>query len=56
MREKMPKVAAWIDALRSAFGREHIDDCIRRGMTSAGGAWEFRANENGHVVGRTGEG
>jgi hypothetical protein len=52
MRDSMPKVAAWVDALRQAFGREHIDECIRRGMVSSGGAWEFTATENGHVVGR----
>lgn len=43
----MPKVAAWIDELRAAFGREVIDAAIRQGMRDG----SFCARENGHVVG-----
>lgn len=51
MREKMPKVAVFIDAMREAFGRAEVDEMIRRGMAGEGGAWHFRAEENGHIVG-----
>lgn len=54
MREKMPKVAAWIDELRAAFGAEVIDQAIRRGMREGlgtGSAAGFRASENDHVIG-----
>lgn len=47
MREKMPVVAAWIDAMRAAFGAETIDQAIRDGMRDG----TFRASENGHSVG-----
>lgn len=53
MRERMPGVAAFVDALRDAFGREHIDECIRRGMREGEGPdWYFSAWENGHTIGR----
>lgn len=47
MRDAMPKVAAWIDQLRQAFGKDYIDECIRQGLRDG----TFRASENGHVVG-----
>lgn len=47
MREKMPKVAAWIDDLRAAFGAESIDQAIRQGLRDG----TFRASENGHTIG-----
>jgi hypothetical protein len=50
MREKMPKVAAFIDALRDAFGRDEVDGWIRQGMADG----SFRAQENGHVIGQRG--
>jgi hypothetical protein len=49
MREKMPVVTAWIDALRLAFGKEHIDGVISAGVN--GGQPVFYASENGHTVG-----
>jgi hypothetical protein len=49
MRQRMPKVTAWIDALRDAFGRDEVDGWIRDGMANG----TFRAEENGHVVGGT---
>lgn len=52
MREAMPKVAAWIDALRDAFGREEVDRWIRDGMANG----SFRAEENGRVIGGANEG
>lgn len=48
MREKMPLVTAWIDGMREAFGAEHIDGVIKRGMR---GEPVFFASENGHTVG-----
>lgn len=48
MREKMPQVAAIIDAFREAFGAEVVDAAIRRGMRGGQG---FHATENGHEVG-----
>lgn len=51
MREQMPTVAAWIDGLREAFGRDYIDRQIRRGLKGDG---IFHAVENGHEIGRPG--
>lgn len=50
MRETMPRVAAFIDALRAAFGRDEVDGWIRRGLADG----TFRAEENGVVVGGRG--
>lgn len=47
MRRGMPVVAAFIDSLRAAFGREVIDQAIRQGIRDG----TFCARENGHVVG-----
>jgi hypothetical protein len=56
MREQMPLVAAFVDKMRAAFGRELIDGAIRQGMRSgvfdpAHPAGGFRASENGYTVG-----
>lgn len=48
MREEMPIVTAWIDSLRLAFGKDHIDGVIRAGIK---GQPVFHASENGHTVG-----
>jgi hypothetical protein len=48
MRDAMPVTTAFIDNLRSQFGREYIDDIIRRGMR---GEPLFSASENGHTIG-----
>lgn len=48
LREVMPQTAAFIDALRDAFGKEHIDAQIRLGMQ---GAQTFHAVEGGQEVG-----
>jgi len=48
MRDEMPVVTAWIDKMRDAFGREHINGQIRAGIK---GAPVFYASENGHTVG-----
>ena len=48
MREQMPMTAAWIDSLRAAFGKDMIDQQIRRGMK---GDPVFFASENGHSIG-----
>ena len=44
----MPQCAAFIDKLRDAFGKEHIDGQIRAGMR---GEPVFYASENGHTLG-----
>lgn len=44
----MPQVAQWIDDLRAAFGREHINGAIREGLK---GRPIFWARENGHELG-----
>lgn len=51
LRSDMPEVAAWIDDLRTVFGREMIDEQLRRGMR---GEVHFYASENGHVLGTPG--
>lgn len=48
LRDTMPLTAAWIDAMREAFGREYIDGIIRAGMN---GSAVFHAAENGHTIG-----
>ena len=48
MREQMPQCAAFIDSLRDAFGKDHIDGQIRAGMR---GEPVFYASENGHTIG-----
>lgn len=50
LRDTMPITAAWIDALREEFGKEHIDDQIRAALKD--GAATFHAIENGHELGR----
>ena len=49
LREVMPQTAAFIDALRDAFGKDAIDGQIRKGMHGLPGF--FHARENGHEVG-----
>ncbi|MCA1860946.1 hypothetical protein LE191_12615 [Janthinobacterium sp. HSC-3S05] len=48
MREQMPITAAWVDELRRVFGRDHIDQQIRRGLKDPG---VFYAAEDGHELG-----
>lgn len=48
-RSAMPKVTAWIDDLRAAFGREAIDGQIR--AATRDGLPTFHATEAGHSVG-----
>lgn len=47
MRERMPKVTAFIDAMREAFGAAEVDAMIRAGLQDG----SFRAEENGYTVG-----
>lgn len=49
-RTAMPKVAAFIDDLRGAFGREVIDGLIRKATVE--GLPTFYASEGGRQVGR----
>lgn len=48
LRQQMPTVAAWIDDLRAAFGKELIDIAIRAGLD---GQQTFYASEGGQQVG-----
>lgn len=48
LRDQMPLTTSFVDRLREAFGREHIDAQIRRGIAGAG---TFYARENGHEIG-----
>ena len=48
-RAAMPKITAWIDDLRDAFGREAIDGQIR--AATRDGLPTFHATEAGHTVG-----
>ena len=48
LRDEMPATAAFIDALRAAFGRDAIDPSIRDGMRGRAGFW---AEEGGRQVG-----
>lgn len=43
----MPIVTAWIDSLRSAFGKKGIDQAIWSGSTDG----TFWAMENGMIIG-----
>ena len=48
-RELMPKVSAWLDDLRGAFGADWIDAQIKAATTE--GRPTFYASENGRRVG-----
>lgn len=49
LRSEMPVTAAFIDALRDAFGAEEINAQIRRGMR---GETTFYAKKGGREIGR----
>lgn len=49
LREVMPETAAFIDALRAAFGAEAVNAAIRKGVGGLPG--HFHAVENGHETG-----
>lgn len=48
LRASMPETAAFIDALREAFGADQVDPSIRAGMR---GEPRFFAQEAGHTLG-----
>lgn len=48
LREEMPETTAFIDSLRAVFGKEMINEQIRKGLK---GEATFYASENGHVMG-----
>lgn len=48
LRNEMPNVSAFIDKMREAFGKDMIDEQIRKGLR---GEPCFYAKENGHEVG-----
>lgn len=47
-KEKMPQVAAFVDELVDAFGKDVIHGQIRKGLA---GEPTFWATENGHEIG-----
>jgi hypothetical protein len=51
LRGAMPGIAAWLDELRTVFGRAEIDEQIRGGLR---GECVFYAQENGHQLGKKG--
>lgn len=51
MRKEMPDTAAFVDAMRAAFGADAIDASIRAGMR---GETTFVATEAGRTVGTPG--
>lgn len=49
----MPRCAAFVDALREAFGAEDINDVIKRGLRpEAKPEHRVQFSEAGHVLGR----
>lgn len=48
MRAEMPKFAAFIDAMRAAFGTVEVNTWIRDGLRDG----HFYAEEGGHVIGK----
>lgn len=49
LRDKMPKTAAIVDAMRKEYGIEYTNTMIRRAMNGEKGF--FFACENGHTLG-----
>ena len=49
MREQMPNTAAFVDAMRDAFGAAEVNEQIRQGIEGRQG--KFFAQENGGQVG-----
>ena len=49
MRESMPETTEWVEEKRRALGKDHVNECIRRGMRGEPGF--FYAFERGHVLG-----
>ena len=48
MRDQMPRVAEWLDALRQEFGAAPVVAAIRNGLR---GGTDFHAAENGYEIG-----
>ena len=54
MRTKMPGCAAFVDALREAFGAEEVTNVIKRGLRpEAKPEHRVRFEEAGHVLGQS---
>ncbi len=52
MRAKMPRCAAFVDALREAFGADEINSVIKRGLRPECEApHRVRFSEGPHVIG-----
>jgi hypothetical protein len=59
-RADMPLTAKWLDERRREYGKDHVNDCIRRAIAKPATESEperpgepgmFYAMENGHVLG-----
>jgi hypothetical protein len=49
LRQHMPETARWVAEKRVAFGKDFVNDCIRRSLQGEEGL--FYAIERGHVLG-----
>lgn len=49
LRKDMPETAAWVDQRRAEWGKQFVNDCIRRSLEGEAGL--FYALEAGHVLG-----
>ncbi len=53
MREQMPCCTAFVDVLREVFGKEEVDNVIRRGLrSSAESKHQVFFSENGVTLGQ----
>lgn len=49
LRQQMPETSKWVDAKRGEYGKDYVNDCIRRALKGEPGL--FYAMERGHVLG-----
>ncbi len=49
LRQQMPETSKWVDAKRIEYGKDYVNDCIRRALKGEPG--QFYAMERGHVLG-----
>ena len=54
LRERMPEVAAYVDARRNEWGAAWVNECIRRSLLPTRTPGFFWACEAGHVLGTPG--
>lgn len=49
LRQQTPETSKWGDGKRIEFGKDYVNDCIRRALKGEAGL--FYAMERGHVLG-----